>query len=144
MMSPEIQTSLPEPASVMDEPENFGSYATKSPTSPHGTYTSFYLVPSNTGEPGGKSTGDRVSHFIREGGLFDKACATFLTDHAALLYQDLAYSTAEDEPTVRNRLRKAASKTRYVCPACGLRAWARPGAQIRHVDCDEEMDWRAE
>jgi predicted SprT family Zn-dependent metalloprotease len=30
------------------------------------------LIPSHTGEPGGKQTGQRVSHHIEEGGLFDQ------------------------------------------------------------------------
>ena len=33
------------------------------------------LMPSNTGEIGGRQTGDQVTHFIMKGGPFDQACA---------------------------------------------------------------------
>jgi predicted SprT family Zn-dependent metalloprotease len=101
------------------------------------------LGPSDTGKPGGKPTGEKVGHYIREGGPFAKACATYLKANAALLYQDRAYCAKEDnERAARERERKAASKTRYLCPACGLHAWAKPGVHLRHVDCDEEMELR--
>lgn len=38
------------------------------------------LMPSATGEPGGKQTGRRVSHYIMEGGLFEKAAAQFIEE----------------------------------------------------------------
>jgi predicted SprT family Zn-dependent metalloprotease len=98
------------------------------------------LVPSDTGKPGGKPTGERVSHYIREGGPFDSVCSAYLAANGALLYQDRAYCVREgDDAAARERARKTASKTRYHCPACGIRAWAKPGIHIRHVDCDEDM-----
>jgi len=36
------------------------------------------LVPSDTGAPGGKETGQKVSHYIAGGGLFDKVCAELM------------------------------------------------------------------
>ena len=44
--------------------------------------------PPSTGEPGGKRTGDRVSHYIVEGGPFDLACQAFLAKHQGLLWGD--------------------------------------------------------
>ena len=38
------------------------------------------------------------------------------------------------------RKKKAASKTRYTCPACGLNAWAKPEIHIVCGDCDERMN----
>ena len=101
------------------------------------------LVPSDTGKPGGKPIGERVGHYIRAGGHFECVCAWYLESNSALLYQDLTHCARDDdEGAVRERLRKAASKTRYLCPACGLRAWAKPGVRMRHTDCDEDMEWR--
>jgi hypothetical protein len=98
------------------------------------------LVPSDTGAPGGKMTGERVSDFIREGGPFDRACQAYLAANAALLYQDRAYREgAADEGAVRERERKTASKTRYTCTSTGLNAWAKPGVRLLCGCCEREM-----
>jgi hypothetical protein len=101
------------------------------------------LVPSDTGKPGGKQTGERVSHFIREGGPFDRACREFLARDTTLLYQDSAYGVrADDEGAVRERERKTASKTRYSCLRTGLNAWAKPGVRLLCGCCENEMSAR--
>ena len=46
------------------------------------------LMPSNTGEPGGKRTGDRMTHYIIEGGAFDVACQELLTREFTLSWLD--------------------------------------------------------
>jgi SprT-like family len=71
------------------------------------------LVPSDTGKPGGKQTGDRVGHFIRDGGPFDRACREFLARDTTLLYQDGAYrERADDEGARRNDRGDVASAPR--------------------------------
>ena len=77
------------------------------------------LIPTDTGEPGGKETGQKVTHIIEEGGRFDNACTAYLATDPAILYRD----RAGDGET---RKKKAASKTKYTCPDCGLNAWAKP------------------
>jgi hypothetical protein len=32
------------------------------------------LIPSDTGKPGGKQTGQRMTHYIEPEGQFDRAC----------------------------------------------------------------------
>jgi transcription elongation factor Elf1 len=39
-----------------------------------------------------------------------------------------------------SRRRKAASKTKYTCPVCGLNAWAKPDAHLICGDCSEELE----
>ena len=91
------------------------------------------LIPSDTGQPGGKETGEKVSDYIEEGGRFDKACAAFLATKAAILYLDRAGDG-------RGRRRKAASKTKYTCPACGLNAWGKPEISLICGNCDERLE----
>jgi len=93
------------------------------------------LVPSNTGEPGGKQTGQHVSHFIEKGGRFAVACQAFLKSESGALYQDQAQT--EDE--ARTRSAKSASKTKFTCPGCELNAWAKPGAKLVCGECEELM-----
>jgi predicted SprT family Zn-dependent metalloprotease len=89
------------------------------------------LVPSATGGPGGKETGQKVSHYVEPGGPFARAFARL--DAPAVLYQDL---DGDDDA----RRRKAASKTKYTCAGCGLNAWAKPGVNLVCGDCGEAME----
>jgi predicted SprT family Zn-dependent metalloprotease len=90
------------------------------------------LYPSSTGEPGGKETGAKVSHYIVPGGAFAAAFAKLAATGFKLRWQS---RVAADDP---ERKKKAASKTKYTCPACGQNAWAKPGAQLICGDCYDE------
>lgn len=46
------------------------------------------LMPSDTGRPGGKRTGERMSHYIIEGGAFDVKCGWLLNDGFRLAWFD--------------------------------------------------------
>jgi len=46
------------------------------------------LMPSSSGKPGGKRTGDKMSHYIIEGGLFEQACNELLTEEFTLSWAD--------------------------------------------------------
>lgn len=94
------------------------------------------LVPSATGLPGGKETGQSVSHYIEEGGRFARACAELLDLHGGLVpYVELV---SEIEPGTRER--KASSKTKYTCLACGMNAWAKPDTRLVCGDCHTRME----
>jgi hypothetical protein len=109
------------------------------------------VIPSSTGAPGGKSTGVRMSHYIQPGGRFEIACAAFLAENSTTLFQDAAHWIVrpnEDgtlpngleaviEKLTRDRLRKAASKTRFTC--CGQNAWAKPSVQLICGVCKGRM-----
>jgi transcription elongation factor Elf1 len=46
----------------------------------------------------------------------------------------------ETDEAVKTRKKKAASKTKFTCPACDLNAWAKPEAFLVCGDCAEPMD----
>ena len=46
------------------------------------------LMPSDTGLPGGKRTGEQMTHYIVDGGPFDLACAELLTKEFTLSWLD--------------------------------------------------------
>lgn len=92
------------------------------------------LIPSDTGQPGGKETGQKMTHYIEPGGRFAVACAAFLASHPAALYQDRA---TETDPA---RKKKAASKTKFTCPGCAANAWGKPELQLVCGVCDEPME----
>jgi predicted SprT family Zn-dependent metalloprotease len=74
------------------------------------------LVPSDTGEPGGKRVGQRMTHYISSTGPFSRECATLLSTGFVLPY------VQSKDP---NAAKKAASKTRFRCPSCGANAWGK-------------------
>jgi hypothetical protein len=81
------------------------------------------LMPSSTGQFGGKRTGVGMSHYIIENG-FAPAAAEFISQAGELPYVDLI-----DEGK-RGR-GKDTSKTKYACPQCEQAAW---GAHLE-IDC---------
>jgi predicted SprT family Zn-dependent metalloprotease len=93
------------------------------------------LIPSSTGEEGGKDTGQKVSHYIEPGGRFATACAELLKGGYAVRYVELWGEGAD-----KARAKKAASKTKYTCGSCGANAWAKPDAHLNCGDCDEAME----
>jgi predicted SprT family Zn-dependent metalloprotease len=98
------------------------------------------LIPSSTGEPGGKQTGDHVSHYVQEGGRFEQACASYLAGDTTVLFQD-SRAVGGVLRGERERLRKAASKTRYAC-GCPQIAWAKAGARLICGNCNGRMEIR--
>ncbi|MFL5697904.1 MAG: SprT-like domain-containing protein [Ktedonobacteraceae bacterium] len=90
------------------------------------------LIPSASGEPGGKETGQKMTHLIEENGNFAQAVSKLLVEHPAILYSDRSENDAA-------RKKKAASKTKYTCPGCGLNAWAKPEAPLVCGNCEELM-----
>jgi len=90
------------------------------------------LIPSDTGAPGGKDTGQQMTHYIEPGGAFDQACAELEAQGFAVRYVELW-----GDPEKRRK--KAASKTKYTCPDCAANAWAKPAINLICGDCDQTM-----
>jgi hypothetical protein len=95
------------------------------------------LIPTATGEHGGKETGQKMNHLIEEGGQFQRAYAGLIALHPAILYSDRGI--AEEE----KRKKKLASKTKCTCPSCGLNAWAKPNAPLVCGDCQVPLESEA-
>jgi ribosomal protein L37AE/L43A len=96
------------------------------------------LIPSDTGIEGGKQTGQRVTHHIEKGGPFDRACAELLKAGCTVAYVEAGPGHGE-ETKAKTARKKAASKTKYTCPGCGLNAWAKPDVSIICSGCDAEL-----
>jgi predicted SprT family Zn-dependent metalloprotease len=91
------------------------------------------LMPTDTGEAGGKTTGQRMTHYIMAGEAFDRVADALLATGFQLNWQSHALHAAEAK-------RKAASKTKYTCPGCGQNAWAKPDASLVCGECGETME----
>jgi predicted SprT family Zn-dependent metalloprotease len=81
------------------------------------------LMPSDTGAPGGKRTGQRMTHYIVPDGPFDKA---FRAHTFAVPYYDRA-----GESDVTRKKRRVA----YTCPSCEDKVWGTPKVQPHCGKC---------
>ena len=90
------------------------------------------LHPTTTGEPGGKETGQSVTHYIIPGGAYARAYTKLAETGFALNWQS--------HPFGEERKKKAASKTKYTCSACGTNAWAKPDTPLICGTCYQDED----
>jgi predicted SprT family Zn-dependent metalloprotease len=91
------------------------------------------LQPSADGQPGGKITGAKITHYIIPSGPFAEAVEKLIRRGFALHWQ------ATPAPPEEKKAKKA-SKTRYTCPACSANAWAKPDTKLICGSCFDEDD----
>lgn len=110
------------------------------------------LYPSHSGQPGGKETGDQMTHYIIEGGPFERLAKDLIDNGSKLYWHDPTGARSASimgalilptpstssippaqlgEPVVSvvaplNR----SNRVRYVCPACHARAWGKPALSL--------------
>lgn len=101
------------------------------------------LMPSDTGLPGGKKTGYRMSHIIIEGGPFDIACRALLATgfrinwHDRLCFQSAVAPRPDDDDDTPVPGKK--DRIKFTCRACKLNAWAKPSSRLTCTNCDLVM-----
>lgn len=93
------------------------------------------LIPSASGQPGGKPTGQRMTHYIDPSGLFAAHAASLISAGFALRWQ------ANANPGGASATKK--NKITYTCAGCGQNAWAKPGARLICGDCAQPMSDQA-
>jgi SprT-like family len=84
------------------------------------------LTPTSTGEPGGKRTGQSVTHVIVEKGLFARAFDA--------MPEECLLPWLSSMPGSRTATRNP--KVKYTCPLCASNAWGKPGISIVCGECD--------
>lgn len=103
------------------EPSSYGKNDSRNPELPEEQKEKY-------GE--GVATGQKVSHFIIPNASFDKACAKLLDSGFTL---DLQQAPRLIEKAKKNKLK-------YICPQCGINAWAKPGVKLACGECMIQMD----
>lgn len=88
------------------------------------------LIPSNTGKPGGKRTGQRVSDYVDENGAFAKAFKD-MPDSVALPWLSGCPDASKPPPKNKN-------KVKYVCE-CGTSIWGKSGLFVMCCECEKEF-----
>lgn len=105
------------------------------------------LHPSDTGAPGGKHTGERMTHYIVAGGRFHTVATALIASGFTLSWGDYVLPTEEGDggPVVgpagaRKRMTAASSgRVRFQCPKCKSRAWGKPSLRVACADCRQLM-----
>ncbi|HYH64235.1 MAG TPA: SprT-like domain-containing protein [Urbifossiella sp.] len=92
------------------------------------------LVPSDTGAPGGKQTGQRMTHYVDPDGAFLKALEAMPADTA------LPWTTGGLELAKKRAPAKAKNKIKYTCPGCEANAWGKPELRIVCGECEEPFE----
>lgn len=118
------------------------------------------LMPSDTGEPGGKRVGEKMDTYCIAGGPFDVACKQLFDAAFSISWKDrfpekgqlqhvvdgdvdgvdiddlVAIGVDVDEaqkPDTKSNRRK------YSCPQCKINAWGKPGLNLVCGDCGERL-----
>jgi SprT-like family len=88
------------------------------------------LQPSSTGMVGGKETGQRVSHYVVEGGKFEQAYNKLAATNWKLNLQSAHRPGGTKGPS---------SKTKFTCASCGQNAWGKPDLAVICLPCGIQM-----
>lgn len=86
------------------------------------------LIPSNTGQPGGRRTGQRMTHYIDPDGPFEKAFDT-MPDAVALPWLSGSLPDGPKAPS------KNKNKVKYIC-SCGTSVWGKAGLAVVCGECE--------
>lgn len=84
------------------------------------------LMPSSTGEPGGKRTGSRMTHYVITGGMFEQVADEIIANGFHIDWAALDVGTTKT---------KDPSKIKHTCPSCGLNAWGKKGIKVICESC---------
>lgn len=86
------------------------------------------LMPSDTGEPGGRRTGQRMSHYIIPDGPFERALQTMPAEY------QLPWLCREAPGPAQPR---RPSKVKYRCPSCRQNVWGKPDLALFCAACNQ-------
>ncbi len=109
------------------------------------------LIPSDTGMKGGNKVGQKMSHYILSGGMYEKAFdaipKTFLLPFTSLegdLLRMVIEKRKEGSSTekvkdgrsdIAKLYRPGKKRTKYTCHNCGFNVWGKPNLNLNCGDC---------
>ena len=94
------------------------------------------LMPSSTGKPGGKKTGQKMADYPIPDGPFMKAFNDLKGKN--ITYVSRAFI---ESVNIKTKIKTASrSKTQYTCPECGLNVWGKPEIRIMCLECHKKLE----
>ncbi|WP_395009085.1 SprT-like domain-containing protein [Undibacterium sp.] len=104
------------------------------------------LQPSKTGKPGGKETGDQMTHYVIDGGLFQEYCNQLLRQGFILSWAEDVKVTASEPGVDLNgddvslvEKKDKSNRLKYSCKKCKINAWGKPDLKIICGNCRTEF-----
>ena len=101
------------------------------------------LFCSSTGEPGGKQTGDQMTHYIVLDGLFAKVFTRMPKDYLLPfkpLFDEEYFVTGTSCTSVgKPKPMNNKNKTKFTCLGCGAAAWGKYSLDINCNQCEQRM-----
>ena len=110
------------------------------------------LMPSHTGAPDGKRTGERIDHYIIADGPFAVSCVALLSARFTLNWLDRfavlpAPAAAAEELALSPEMvalgiepaksgKRVGNRVKYRCDTCKMQAWGKPGLPLLCGTCD--------
>lgn len=118
------------------------------------------LYPSNTGEEGGKETGNQMTHYIIMDGPFEKSFKELQEKEGITLpyvhKTQLGFINAEDNPMIKEHpelldviekentfgsiSKNRSNRVKYICPVCNSKVWGKKELYIVCGACKVTMD----
>jgi len=89
------------------------------------------LMPSSTGDYGGKKTGQKMSHYIIDGGLFELHCGAFLAGGKSI--------GIESPPIQKEAKERKKTRFKFVCPDCMQNCWGKKTGSFMCGECEIHM-----
>lgn len=113
------------------------------------------LMPSDTGKPGGKKTGEKMMDYSIPGGQFERACAELIEKKFQITWMDrfpviregtevpafirLDGDGGEGEAGPLTPVENKSNRVKYQCPPCEINVWGKPGLAIICGTCNGEF-----
>ena len=102
------------------------------------------LMPSSTGKEGGNITGQQMSDYPIQNGVFLKALKAmpptyklpFVSIEAKHKYAQLSNDSNNPSETTSPTPPKPKNKVKYSCPECNTNIWAKPNINVICGDCE--------
>ena len=114
------------------------------------------LMPSDTGKPGGKTTGQAMTHYIIDGGKyeeqFNKMPSRYILPFTSLegdIMKSLLTGAEGKDPEggsvgvslkVQKLRPRSQNKVKYSCPSCKANLWGKPELHVKCMDCDQPFE----
>lgn len=109
------------------------------------------LMPSASGRPGGRKTGQQMADYAIEGGIFLTACSSLLSPEFKISWKDRFSISSEgitlttvilgvpaevEVPQVKPGGVNKSLRVKYTCPECQTNVWGKPDLNICCGDCN--------
>lgn len=98
------------------------------------------LMPSSTGQPGGKKVGEKMAEYIILDGPFETELKHLLSTDFSITWRDRfpPDTTKLENPGEPSESRS--NRRKYSCPKCSLNAWAKPNTSLICGKCQSPLE----